>query len=167
MRALRLAAAVLFALPLTGATEPMPPQTEQPAERKFYVETKDDAATLDTALANAAAGNKLAVVVFGGDWCHDSRALAKALTSKAFVDEFGAHYSVVFVDVGVPQAGQGRNLELVARYGVKHLASTPALFVISPKGKRLNSKNDALSWRNADSRGEAAILKWFRDFKTG
>ncbi|WP_309623024.1 thioredoxin family protein [Novosphingobium sp.] len=169
MRRLRIAAALLAALPLLGAVDPVPadlaPADKKLVQRKFFVETADDAAMLDTALAKAKAEGKLAVIVFGGDWCHDSRALAQTLTSGTFAREFGPRFAVTFIDVGVPQAGQGRNIDLVKRFGIKKLDSTPALFVISPKGKRLNSKKDALGWRNADSRGEAAILAWFRAFK--
>ena len=166
MRGLRFAAAALLALPLLGAADPVPadftPAAEKQVQRKFFVETADDSAMLNAALAKAKAEGKLAVIVFGGDWCHDSRALAAVLTSKQFVQEFGARFAVTFVDVGIPQAGQGRNLELVQRYGVKKLKGTPAMFVISPKGKRLNSKKDAESWRNADSRSAADVLGWFR-----
>ena len=163
---LRIVSALLLALPLLGAVDPVPPAdppaAEQPKPRKYYIETADDAAMLDAALAKAKAEGKMAVIVFGGDWCHDSQALGKVLTSDAFNSEFGGRFAVAFVDVGIPQAGQGRNLGLVERFGVKKLNSTPAMFIISPKGKRINSKADAVSWRNADSRGEAAILGWFR-----
>lgn len=166
MRRLRIAAALAAALPLLGAGDPAPvaepAPAEKPVERKFYLVTDDDAGMLDAALASAKAEGKQAVIVFGADWCHDSRALAKVLTGEAFKAEFGARYAVTFIDVGVPQTGQGRNLDLVARFGVKKMKGTPALFVISPEGKRINSTKDAVSWRNAHSRGEAAILGWFR-----
>jgi thiol-disulfide isomerase/thioredoxin len=164
MRGWRFAAAALLALPLLGAAGPMPvePAAEKPVQRKFFIETADDTAMLDTALARARTEGKLAVIVFGADWCHDSQALGKVLTSAAFKQEFGARFAVIFVDVGIPQAGQGRNLDLVARYGVKKLKGTPALFVISPTGKRVNSKKDAESWRNADSRSAEDVLGWFR-----
>lgn len=168
--ALRTALAIVLAMPLLGSAQPepaavSPADAQKPVERKFFIETPDDKAMLKAELAKAKAAGKLAVIVFGADWCHDSRSLAKVLTSPAFVTEFGPRFAVIFVDVGVPQAGQGRNLDLVKHYGVKHMKGTPALFVVSPKGKRLNSADDASSWRNADSRGDAAILKWFRDFR--
>lgn len=128
----------------------------------FYPADADGASVLAAALAEAAAQGRVAVIVFGADWCHDSRALARTLTSDAFKAEFGGRYSVTFIDVGKPQTGNGRNLDLVARFGVRKLKSTPALFLISPQGKRINSRKDAIGWRNADSRGEAAILDWFR-----
>ena len=166
MRGRRIAAALLAAMPLLGAVDPVPadpaPTAEKPVQRKFYIETPDDTAMVEAALAKAKAEGKLAVIVFGGDWCHDSRALATVLTSQQFTSEFGARFAVTFVDVGVPQAGQGRNLDLVRRFGVKNLNSTPAMFVISPKGKRINSKKDAVSWRNADSRKPEEVLGWFR-----
>lgn len=128
----------------------------------FYPQDADAAKVLDTALTTAKADGKLAVVVFGADWCHDSQALAQVLTSDPFKAEFGARFTVTFIDVGTPQIGQGRNLELAKRLGIKRLDGTPAMVVISPKGKRLNSKSDAVSWRNADSRPVEAIFGWFR-----
>lgn len=155
-----LAPALLLALAMpAAAVVAAPSSTEQAA---FYPAAADARADLDAALADAARDGRLAVIVFGADWCHDSTALAKVLTGKAFRDEFGARFSVTFIDVGVPQTGNGRNLDLIARYGVKRMRGTPALFVIGPDGRPRNSRRDAQSWRNADSRGEAAILDWFR-----
>ena len=120
---------------------------------------------MDAALDDAARSGRSAVLVFGADWCHDSIALAKLLTSDAFRAEFGKGYAVTFIDVGVPQRGQGRNIDLLARFKVKQLKGTPAMFVVGPDGKLRNSRKDALSWRNAESRGAAATLAWFRKLK--
>jgi thiol-disulfide isomerase/thioredoxin len=150
---------------LSGASEPAAQPTVAPAAKQvatnFYPAEANGPAVLDAALADAKAQGKLAVVVFGGDWCHDSRALARAVTSDAFKTRFGARFTVTLIDVGVPMTGKGHNLDLVKKLGVKNLKSAPVMFVLSPKGKRINSKKDAVSWRNADSRGEAAILGWF------
>jgi thiol-disulfide isomerase/thioredoxin len=162
-RALRIAAPALMLL--TAAAEPVevPPSspTAVPAGAGFYLAQANGPADFEAALTEAKASGKLAVIVFGADWCHDSRGLAKVLTSDAFKSRFGARFTVTFIDVGVPQTGKGRNLDLVKRLGVKNLKGTPAMFVVSAKGKRINSKKDAVSWRNADSRSEAAILGWF------
>lgn len=156
----RLAPALLLALVLPAGTALA--EAASAEQTAFYKETADARADLDAALANAARDGRSAVVVFGADWCHDSTGLAKVLTGPAFREEFGARFSVTFIDVGVPQVGKGRNLDLIARYGVKRMRGTPALFVIGPDGRPCNSRRDAQSWRNADSRGEAAILDWFR-----
>lgn len=156
----RLAPALLLALVGPGASAWA---ASTPVEQSAYYPAAADArADLDAALAEAARTGRSAVIVFGGDWCHDSTGLAKVLTGPAFRDEFGARFSVTFIDVGVPQTGNGRNLDLIARYGVKRMRGTPAMFVIGPDGAARNSRRDAQGWRNADSRGEAAILDWFR-----
>jgi hypothetical protein len=158
------ALAILLALsvPATDAV-PVPPVAAAAEQTNFYPQDADATAVLETTLGEASRSGKVALVVFGADWCHDSRGLADVLNSRAFASEFGSRFTVTFIDVGRPQTGAGRNLGLVARFGVKHLKSTPAMFAISPRGERLNTKKDAVSWRNAHSRGEAAILRWMRD----
>lgn len=167
MMLLRLAAPLLLALSagqagIVGAQDA--PAAAEPATVLYFPVDADGAHLFTQALAHAATDNAKAVIVFGADWCHDSRALAKVLTSDTFKNEFGARYEVTFIDVGRPQNGEGRNLDLVKRLGVKNLKSTPALFVLRGDGKVLNGKKDAVSWRNADSRGADKVLAWFRGF---
>ncbi len=161
--------AVLLAAALPTIAQPATSQTgandapaAAPAAVAYYAQEADAAKDLDAALSAARAEGKLAVIVFGADWCHDSQGLARVLTSDPFKAEFGARFLVTFIDVGTPQIGQGRNLNLAKRFGIKRLEGTPAMVVISPKGKRLNSKSDAVSWRNADSRPVETIFGWFR-----
>ena len=166
MNALHLIAPVLLALSAgqAGLVTAQDNLSAETAKVLLYPEAANGPAVLNQALARAAASNHRAVIVFGADWCHDSRALAKVLTSEAFKNEFSARYDVSFIDVGKPQTGAGHNLDLVKLLGVKNLKSTPALFLISPQGKLLNGKKDAVSWRNAESRGIQAITAWFRGF---
>ena len=166
MTALRLIAPVLLALCAgqAGVVTAQEKPSAEAAKVLYYPEAANGAAAMRTALATASALDRPAVIVFGADWCHDSRALAKVLTSDAFKAEFADRFAVTFIDVGKPQTGEGRNLELVKQLGVKNLKSTPALFVVSPQGKLLNGKKDAVSWRNAESRGADKVLAWFRRF---
>lgn len=160
-------APLLLAQAAPAVEEPKASLPDRPAAAAkvttaYYDKTADGGAAMAAALAEGAKSGRSAVLVFGGDWCHDSVALAKLLTSDAFKTEFGAGYSVTFIDVGVPQTGNGRNIELLARFKVKNLKGTPAMFVVSPDGVLRNKRKDALSWRNAHSRGDTAILDWFR-----
>ena len=159
-----IARAAFAALLLAATCVPAQAQASDPPTTFFKADPLADD-QLETAWRNAAEMGRLAIVVFGADWCHDSRALARFLTSEAFQREFGDRYTVTFIDVGKPQTGQGRNLDLVEGLGVRKLTSTPALLVLNGAGKRLNSAKDARSWRNAESRGEAGTLSWFRRFK--
>ena len=86
------------------------------------------------------------------------------LDSGRFVGMITQNYEVLFVDVGTPQTGRGRNLEIARRFGVKKIKGTPTVLVVSPKGKLLNSKKDAASWRNAASRAEDAVYRYFAEF---
>ncbi len=130
------------------------------AANHFYPAEADARAAIDAAMTDAALGQRTALIVFGADWCHDSRALARWLNGEAFKARYAAGFAVTFIDVGKPQTGQGRNLDQIARFGVKQLSSTPAMFAVGAKGRPINSKPDALSWRNSESRGEAALLAW-------
>ena len=167
MMLLRMAAAALLALGTgqagVGPAPDAAPAAEAPKVLYYPVEA-DGPKVLDQALAHAAASKANAVIVFGADWCHDSRALAQVLKSDAFKAEFGSRYDVTFINVGRPQTGEGVNLDLVKHLGVKNLKSTPALFVLRADGKVLNGKKDAVSWRNAESRGTDKVLAWFRAF---
>ncbi|WP_158241442.1 co-chaperone YbbN [Novosphingobium sp. TH158] len=159
--ALLALAAIPLAAPASAASEPA---TVVAARGDFFPATEDGAFALETAIAEARASDRLAVIVFGADWCHDSRTLARVLTSPEFTERFGQRFTVTFINVGEPQTGKGRNLDLVAGLGLRNLRSTPALFVLSGKGKVLNTTADARSWRNADSRGQEKILGWFERF---
>ena len=167
MMLLRMAAAALLALG-TGQAGVGPAADAAPAAEApkvlYYPADANGAEVLGRALTDAAARNHRAVIVFGADWCHDSRALAQVLKSDAFKAEFGSRYDVTFINVGRPQTGEGVNLDLVKQLGVKNLKSTPAMFVLRGDGKLLNGKKDAVSWRNAESRGADKVLAWFRGF---
>ena len=112
---------------------------------------------VDAALARAAAKGKRVLLVLGANWCHDSRALAGWLETPRFAALTAQSYEVVFVDVGVPQTGEGRNLDIAKRFGLVELPGTPALLVLTADGKALNL-DTAASWRNAASRSEDAIF---------
>ena len=151
----------LAPLPLAAATAPSPASpaaARHKPEAKPFSASADAEAALASALAEAAQDNRLVLAVLGSNWCHDSTALAgwletprfKALTARAFV--------VIYIDVAVPQTGNGINQDIARRFGIKRMRRTPALLVIDPRGNRRNSKNDAVSWRNAASRSEDAVF---------
>jgi len=67
------------------------------------------------------------------------------------------HYELVFVNVGMPQTGDGHNLDVAQRFGLAEMKGTPALLVLTPDGRAVNL-DTAASWRNAASRSEDAIF---------
>jgi thiol-disulfide isomerase/thioredoxin len=143
-------ALMLAACATTQAATPAHP------EARLYAPEADAMADVDAALARAAVSGKRVVLVLGANWCHDSRALAGWLETPRFAALAATHYEVVFVDVGMPQTGEGRNLDIARRFGLEDIKNTPALLVLTPEGRALNL-DTARAWRNAASRSEDAI----------
>lgn len=125
-------------------------------EARVYAAEADAGADVDAALARAAVSGKRVLLVLGANWCHDSRALAGWLESPRFAALTAANFEVVFVDVGMPQTGEGRNLAIAERFGLDKMKNTPALLVLTPEGRAVNP-DTARDWRNAASRSEDAI----------
>lgn len=144
-----VAALVLAACATMSAAPPHP-------EARAFAERADAMAEVERALARSAVSGKRLLLVLGANWCHDSRALAGWLETPRFAALVAAHYEVVFVDVGSPQTGEGRNLDIARRFGLAEMTGTPALLVLTPEGRAVNLAT-AASWRNAAGRSEDAI----------
>lgn len=112
-----------------------------------YPEGADAASVIDAALAQARDDDKQALIVFGADWCHDSRGLAGKLEDDAQLSTLIAEYYVlVRVDVGQ----RHRNQDQLQRFGLGESFGTPTL-VISDGAGALQNSLTAHDWRTADS----------------
>ncbi len=132
-------------------------------ESGHYDASRDADADVNAMLAKIAENGKMGIIILGANWCHDSRGLAKHFDSERFQAMLNPRYEIVYVDVGVPQTGNGRNLHIAKRFKLKKLKGTPTVAIISSSGKLLNKK-DAPKWRNADSRDEDDIYNHFANF---
>jgi hypothetical protein len=131
------------------------------SDEQFFDEKADADTAVNAALARARASGKRVIIIMGANWCHDSRALAGWFHTPRFAAMLGAKYEVVYVDAGMPQRrGQARNQHLIKRFKGKKQQGTPYVMVLSPDGKLLN-RDDARSWRNAESRTENDIFSYF------
>lgn len=149
-----LAASLALALAACATTAPVVKSHGPQAMR--YDAAADANSEVEAALARAAAGGKRVLLVLGGNWCHDSTALAGWLETPRFAALVAGRYELVFVNVNVPQTGDGVNLDIANRFGLAEMKGTPALLVLTPEGKPVNL-DTAASWRNAASRSEEAI----------
>jgi hypothetical protein len=145
-----------------------PPVAAQAAAEagRVYNEDRDGSADVDAALSRAALSGRAVIVVLGANWCHDSTALAKWLAAPRFAAMMQPRFEIIFVDAGKPQTGDGRNQDIIKRFGGKKQKSTPYVMILSGAGKLLN-RDDARSWRNADSRSEEDIYQYFAEFTPG
>ncbi|WP_416832873.1 MAG: thioredoxin family protein [Erythrobacter sp.] len=125
-------------------------------EARSYTVSDDAMGDVDAALQRAQDNGKRVLLVMGGNWCHDSRALAGWLASERIGALVQAEYELVFVNIGMPQTGDGHNLGVARRFGIDELPGTPNLLVLTAEGELVNP-DTATTWRNAASRSEDAI----------
>lgn len=152
------AALALASVPATVAAADTAEAADAHPEAKPYDAELDATAAVDAALVRAAERGTLVMVVLGANWCHDSRALAGWLQTERFSALVSEHYEVVYLDAGHPQSGEGRNLDIAARFGVEDITGTPTLLILASEGRLLNP-DTAKSWRNAASRNEDEIYE--------
>ena len=153
---IRAAIAAFLVLALTACATTGDAARAHPEARAYSV-TADATADVDAALARASANGKRVLVVLGANWCHDSRALAGWLETPRFAALIAERYETVFVNVGMPQTGDGHNLDIARRFGLAEVPGTPAVLVLTAEGRAVNL-DTAASWRNAGSRSEDAIF---------
>ena len=124
----------------------------------LYDASADAATDIEAALARAALSNKRVLVVFGANWCHDSRGLVEHFQRPEIAEYIQEHFELVYVDVDTPQLDKGRNLELAATYGQSEIVGTPTVVLLDSTGFRINREDTATAWRNSDSRTPEEVM---------
>lgn len=128
-------------------------------EPRPYYADRDAKTDLEATLAAAMENNKLALVVMGANWCHDSRGLAAQFEKERFqTDILGPHYELVYIDV----AEKNRNIDIAQKFGLDDIVGTPTVFII--KDDQVLNLKTAPTWRNAASRTEDQIAEYFLKF---
>lgn len=128
-------------------------------EPRPYDPLADAEMDINAVLVEAKQEGKLGLLVFGANWCHDSRALAAHFEKPRFQTLLRSHYKMTYIDVGK----KDRNIDLARKFGVDNIVGTPTIFVTDSNGKVLNLES-APTWRDAASREENAVFDYFRDY---
>ena len=138
--------------------------TEQPVPAmlsgELYLPSDDAMADLAATLDTARETNKLALVVLGGNWCHDSRALAARLFKEPLVTAINENYETLFVDVGY--LDKGRNV--ITSLGVPVYYATPTVLIVDPVSGQVVNAHNRHQWANAASIGMAESVNYFGQF---
>lgn len=146
-----------FAVTVAAAVLVAAPACADERVGAVFDEDADAGAAIDTALAAAATREGPVLIVFGANWCHDSRRFADLITSDDTLAPFMAGtYQTVFVDIGTRHL----NLDQAARFGVEAIYGTPTLVVAGPDGAVLNAAT-VHDWRAVYNAGDADMGVYF------
>ena len=130
---------------------------EADSDGHLFQPSVDPLADVQQALSRADDGDRLALVVLGANWCHDSRALASRLHQPPLAELIQQHYELVFVDVGYYDKGR----EVVQQFGVAHFYATPTVLIIDPSSGALVNDEDRHIWGNAFNIDMSSSVQYF------
>lgn len=128
-------------------------------EPRPFSENADAEADVASAFARARLTGRRVLLVLGGNWCHDSRALAALFERPEIAGIIAERYELAWVDVGM----RDRNLQIPRRYGVPEIVNTPTILVLSADGTLRNAES-VREWRNAASRTPEEAAAYFAGF---
>lgn len=158
---------ICFVLSLSLNAAP-DPALETKAEHKtiaphqageLYVSSKDQMQDVDSTLAKAKRANKLALIVMGANWCHDSRSLASKLFLPEVKDIIDSNYELLFVDVGYLTKVK----KVATRFGMPVIYATPTVLIVEPNSERLINGHNMHLWRDADKVSVPDTKQYFVD----
>ena len=121
--------------------------SDEPTFDSPYQPSADVMADVDAALAQAREEDKLALIVMGATWCHDSRGLVRRLRDEDIAGVIDERYVTLYVDVAHLEAARDVN----KRFGMPAIYATPTVMVVDPETERLTNARTMHQWRDADS----------------
>ncbi|MBT1450142.1 thioredoxin family protein [Glaciecola sp. XM2] len=114
-----------------------------------YTYTSSETATnqIDAMLTQAKTENKLAMVVLGASWCHDSVGLQQNFSNPKMHALLEEKYVTRFIDVGYLDDLR----HITQRFGYPAYFGTPTVLVIEPHTQTLLNHEQVSIWQSADS----------------
>jgi len=126
---------------------------------ELYLPSEDQNADVDKTLNKALKNNKLALIVMGANWCHDSRSLASKLYQPDVKEIIDANYELVFVDVGYMT-----NIKnIITRFGMPVIYATPTVLIVDPKSNQLINADNMHIWRSAATLSILQTIEYFTE----
>lgn len=122
-----------------------------------FSDEADARAEVETALDRAADNGTRTLIVFGANWCHDSRGLANHFAQEDLREVIAENYELVWVDVG----WRHRHLPLLRDMGAYTIYGTPTVLIIDPEIGLVN-RDTMHTWHTAYSRDHADVVRYFQ-----
>lgn len=119
-----------------------------------YAARADARAGIESLLADRASGKRI-LLVFGGNWCSDSRSLARRFQVPALAGLLAREFRVLHVDVGMFH----RNLDIAEQYGNPIDKGIPSVALLAPDGSLLHADHGSLA--SAARMSDPDILAFF------
>jgi hypothetical protein len=157
-----LALLVAVYLPVI-ASESEDSDTTATQRGELYLPSEDAMADVDQALASAADKGRLALIVLGANWCHDSRALASRLFQDPLKELIDERYELVFVDVGYYESGK----QVIRRFGSPIYYATPTVLIVDPDTGQLINAANRHQWGGAHDISMEDSLAYFQEMAAG
>ena len=135
---------------------------ETDPDGRLYKSSEDPLADVQQALGLADDDDRLALVVLGANWCHDSRALAARLHQSPLAEVIQENYELVFVDVGFYDKGR----DVVQQFGVANFYATPTVLIVDPSSGQVVNNEDRHVWGAAYSVDMSSSVEYFERWAT-
>lgn len=135
--------------------------SEDHASKLSYMPSQNAMADVEATLAKAKANGKLAMVIMGANWCHDSMAFLRRLESPEMQELVANRYEYAIVDVGYLENGS----EIIQRFGKPVIYGTPTVLIINPQTNRLLNDQNLHRWRDAESISLEDTVSYFANLQ--
>lgn len=141
-----------------AATDTTVIQAAQPGE--LFLPSDDSLLDLKAGLDAARKSNKLALVVMGANWCHDSRALAARLYEEPLSTIINEHYEIIFIDLGYLEKGK----DVITSLGIPVYYATPTVLIVDPHKSQVINANNRNQWGSAAAISMGDTVNYFVQF---
>jgi len=112
---------------------------------------------------SAKAENKKLIFALGGNWCHDSRSLAKKLDDADLSKMISENYRLSLIDVGYLSDGY----EFIEKANMTTYYATPTVLIFDPEtGEQINSE-DMHIWASAYTVSQDDTYAYFEKYSKG
>lgn len=128
--------------------------------QSVYVANDNPMGQVDQVLKKAKDENKLALIVLGAQWCHDSRGFAEKLETPKLRKIIDKRFQTVFIDVGYYNDLRS----ITQRFGQAHYYATPTVLVVDPQSESLINGETLQIWGMADSVPLSKYTEYFSEF---
>jgi hypothetical protein len=117
---------------------------------------------IDSLLMQAKSQNKLAMIVLGSSWCHDSVGLSKNFSNESMHKILQDNYMTLFLDLGYLEDVR----HITQRFNYPGYFGTPTVLVIEPTTLNLLNHDEVSKWQSADSVPLDEYLIYFEQLST-